>query len=261
MDQLYRENLKVTEDQKAYLAEQFTGASDGHAGILQEKIGLLKAMLEHSEQTAEAISGRSSTSRSAAIDLEGTSDSPGPSSADNKHVRKIGNGRLSSQPPRSSDVIRGESALAEGNERALAKPKVVFQLGEQVCFKPKSQDKEQDWILGIVTRIIGEGKSRRYDVRDPDPDEQTLALLGKNGEVTYKSSASSMVPIPPIGATLGPYEVGKPVLALYPETTTFYRAEVKAMLNGGDSVQLLFEDEPVGAQKIVERRMVLDHKG
>ena len=70
-----------------------------------------------------------------------------------------------------------------------------------------------------------------------------------------------MVKIPPVGTPLNDYEVGKRVLALYPETTTFYRADVKAMLDGGAKVQLLFEDEAAGALKIVDRRFVLDHKG
>jgi SAGA-associated factor 29 len=70
-----------------------------------------------------------------------------------------------------------------------------------------------------------------------------------------------MVPIPAEGTPLEDYEVGKRVLALYPDTTTFYRAEVKAMLEDGARVQLLFEDEAAGALKIVERRLVLDHKG
>lgn len=96
-----------------------------------------------------------------------------------------------------------------------------------------------------------------YDVQDPFPE----GAATKPGEFTYKSSASQMVPIPAAGTPLGDYEVGRAVLALYPETTTFYRAEVKAMLDNGANVQLLFEDEAAGALKVVERRMVLDHKG
>jgi hypothetical protein len=44
--------------------------------------------------------------------------------------------------------------------------------------------------------------------------------------------------------------------ALYPETTTFYRADVKGMLDDGAKVQLLFEEENAGALKIVDRRFV-----
>jgi SAGA-associated factor 29 len=133
----------------------------------------------------------------------------------------------------------------------------VYAKDEEVAFKRKvagGKPDEQDWILGRVVRVIGEGKSRRYEVQDPFPDEGSVNPL-------FKSSASQMVPIPPEGTALEDYEVGKRVLALYPDTTTFYRAEVKAMLDGGARVQLLFEDEAAGALKIVERRFVLDHKG
>jgi SAGA-associated factor 29 len=244
LDALYREQVRIAESQKSLLAEH----SD-----LMEKITILKGMVKHNEESTEAPPMRGSNSRSSAMDFDGPSDSPAPSSAENRQVRKVGAQRTSSQPPRSA--TDGTSTPAEPAERT-SKPKVVFTLGEMVAFKRKIPGKteEQDWIQGIVSRVIGEGKSRRYDVQDPFPDS------GGPEQVTYKSSASQMVPIPPLGTHLEDYEVGKRVLALYPDTTTFYRAEVKAMLDDG-MVQLLFEDEAAGALKVVERRFVLDHKG
>jgi SAGA-associated factor 29 len=227
---------------------------------MEDKLSILLAVVRHNEEAAETPvqAGRSGNNRSSAIDFDGPSDSPGPS-VENRHVRKVGTSRTSSQPPRPSESTRGDATPIETSERQEKKPKVVFAVGEEVAFKRKIPGKmdEQDWIQGIVTRVIGEGKSRRYDVQDPFPE----GAATKPGEFTYKSSASQMVPIPPAGTPLGDYELGKAVLALYPETTTFYRAEVKAMLDGGANVQLLFEDEAAGALKIVERRMVLDHKG
>lgn len=253
LDSLYREQVKIAEEQKAFLAE--------NKALMEEKLSILLGVVRHNEEAAEAPApaGRSGNSRSSAMDFEGPSDSPGPSSAENRHVRKVGAGRTSSQPPRAPDTSRGDATPVEVVERAGTKPKIVFAVGEEVAFKRKIPGKmdEQDWIQGIVTRVIGEGKSRRYDVQDPFPE----GAATKPGEFTYKSSASQMVPIPREGTPLGDYEVGKAVLALYPETTTFYRAEVKAMLDNGANVQLLFEDEAAGALKIVERRMVLDHKG
>lgn len=167
-------------------------------------------------------------------------------------MRKATAPRTSSQPPRDRDEKEDKEPSNS------SRPKVVFALGAEVAFKPKKVGAadQDDWIQGIVTKVIGEGKSRRYDVQDPFPDERT----GKPGEV-YRSSASSMVPIPPHGLPLGDYEVGRRVLALYPETTTFYRADVKSMIDGGDRVQLLFEEESIDKLKVVERRFVLDHKG
>lgn len=62
--------------------------------------------------------------------------------------------------------------------------------------------------------------SVRYEVQDPEPDE-----AGGHG-TTYKASAGALIPIPKDSTGLSPYPVGKQVLARYPETTTFYRAEV-----------------------------------
>ena len=71
-----------------------------------------------------------------------------------------------------------------------------------------------------------------------------------------------MVPIPKPDTKLEPYPVGKWVLARYPDTTTFYRAEVKGMLDNGSKVQLLFEgEEKDDVFRVVDRFMVLDHKG
>jgi len=60
----------------------------------------------------------------------------------------------------------------------------------------------------------------RYEVQDPEPDE-----AGGHG-TTYKASANALIPIPKDSTGLPQYPVGKQVLARYPETTTFYRAEV-----------------------------------
>lgn len=244
---LYRENVRIAENSKSLLEAEDT----------LTKVSLLQAMVSHTEENLEASTTRLSASRDSRSNMEfdGPSDSPVPSPAENKHVRKVGTGRMSSQPPREKEATKDEPEEKESS--STGRTKVTFALGAEVAFKPKipGQTEEHDWIQGIVVKVIGEGKSRRYDVQDPFPDDAT-----RQGE-TYRSSASSMVKIPPVGTPLADYEVGKRVLALYPETTTFYRADVKAMLDGGSKVQLLFEDEAAGALKIVDRRFVLDHKG
>lgn len=60
----------------------------------------------------------------------------------------------------------------------------------------------------------------RYEVQDPEPDE-----LGGHGKI-YKTTAKDLIPIPKESAGLPAFPVGKHVLARYPETTTFYKAEV-----------------------------------
>ena len=73
--------------------------------------------------------------------------------------------------------------------------------------------------------------------------------------VIYKASAAALIAIPPAGANLPDFAAGKHVLARYPETTTFYNAEVKGMKK--DSYRLKFEDDQ-DKEMEVDRRYVLD---
>lgn len=56
------------------------------------------------------------------------------------------------------------------------------------------------------------------------------------------------------------YPVGKHVLAKYPETTTFYRAEVTGIKRDKDVYRLNFEDD-AGVEMEVPRRYVLEFSG
>ncbi|ESZ98191.1 hypothetical protein SBOR_1419 [Sclerotinia borealis F-4128] len=222
-----------------------------------EKISILLALIKGNE-AERGSNSRESHGRSSVTDDVGSMDSPVPSPAENKHVRKMGNGRTSSLPPKGKDTPRkyenGEPSTGTGASNSSTK-KIEFSKGQEVAFRPKPEfpTTETDWIQGKVTKVIGEGKSRRYKVEDVAPDE------GKQPK-DFLTSASSMCPIPPYDATLGPYDVGKRVLALYPETTTFYRAEVRAMLDDGNRVRLIFDGDE-DSTKEVERRFVLDHSG
>lgn len=93
----------------------------------------------------------------------------------------------------------------------------------------------------------------RYEVQDPEPNEK-----GEEGEV-YRTSASSLIPIPRVGASLPPFPAGKLVLARYPDTTTFYRAEV--MGTRKDTYRLKFEGEEDDKEMDVDRRFVLEIPG
>ncbi|RDW82891.1 hypothetical protein BP5796_04382 [Coleophoma crateriformis] len=246
LDKLYRENVRIAETVKAIVE-----APDN----LNDRVSVLNALVKGNEEDASMAMGRSGSIRSSAtaMDLDGPADSPMASPA----PRKVHNtGRISSQPPSSSGFSVTEAPEKEDRSEtgsSTGKTKIIFAVNDEVAFKPKQvpgQD-ASDWIQGIVTKVIGEGKSRRYDVKDPYPAE---------GEVSqnYRSSASSMVPIPTIGTPLPEYEVGKEVLGLYPGSSCFYRAEVKAMK--GDKVELLFEDDDADVQRLVDRRFVLDYK-
>jgi len=89
----------------------------------------------------------------------------------------------------------------------------------------------------------------RYEVQDPEPDES-----GAPGQI-YKTSAAALIAIPLPDAALPDYAVGKQVLARYPETTTFYRADVTGQKK--DTYKLRFEDDQ-NQEMEVYRRYVLD---
>lgn len=91
-----------------------------------------------------------------------------------------------------------------------------------------------------------------YEVQDPEPDED-----GAPGQI-YKTSALALIAIPPQGTPLPDYSIGKHVLARYPNTTTFYRAEVTAMKKG--SCRLKFEEDQ-DQEMEVDRRFVLEFSG
>lgn len=92
----------------------------------------------------------------------------------------------------------------------------------------------------------------RYLVQDPEPDEN-----GTPG-AEYRATATALIAIPLAGTPLPDFPAGKIVLARYPETTTFYRAEVVGLKK--DVYRLKF-DEDGETQSEVDRRYVLDVGG
>ncbi|EDN04773.1 hypothetical protein HCAG_08435 [Histoplasma mississippiense (nom. inval.)] len=166
------------------------------------------------------------------------SDSPTTSMADKLN-------RLKSSTHRSASVSSNQAREAVS---------VKSEDGE-VVFKhnKKQQGVEGEGIQCIIKSIAGEGHKKRYDVQDPEPSEN-----GEEGAV-YKTSAASLIPIPQVGASLPSFSVGKQVLARYPDTTTFYRAEV--MGSKKDVYRLKFEGEEDDKEMDVDRRFVLDIPG
>ena len=152
----------------------------------------------------------------------------------------------------------GPGSTGSGAGSGAARSKITFFKDDEVAFKAKVADSgEAYWILGVVQLVIGEGKSRRYRVLDPEPDEAT----GKQKD--YKTSASNMIPITPAAqiANLPQWERGRTVLALYPGTTTFYKAEVISTEPDG-RVNLRFEgEENATTMQAVERRYVVEFRG
>lgn len=251
---LQREQVKLTDQ---ILAIGRTGNTS-----LIETLKVLRGLQSHNEGAAAEPSRRGGPSRDAvksAMDFDISSESPAPSPMVDKPTRKdrgLGASR-GSLPPK--DVPIKQESLEAGSSSGVeinAKGKIIFKENAEVAFRLKqSGTDEPEWIQGVVVKVIGEGKSRRYDVQDPEPDEVT-----KLPGAIYRTSAASMVPIPPLGHPLPDYPKGKAVLARYPDTTTFYRAEVVGM--NGKLVNLRFEgEEDAQVTMEVDRRFVLDHRG
>ncbi|KAI5122784.1 hypothetical protein M0805_000128 [Coniferiporia weirii] len=147
-----------------------------------------------------------------------------------------------------------------------------LQEGRKVAFHPPStggaEADENTWILAVVKRCLNQEKTR-YEVQDPEPQED-----GQPGQL-YSSNLKTMIPLPdPDAPPNGPshpnaypvFSAGSTVMALYPDTSCFYRAEVtevipapreSRLLSAKQAYRLRFEDDDdqihtVAAQWVVE---------
>ncbi|KAI6090630.1 SGF29 tudor-like domain-containing protein [Hypoxylon rubiginosum] len=257
LDSILRHGVKANENAAQLLQE------------VMEKVKLLRAVQKAKEEQMEASSSRAATQRakesaaasSSVYDFDGSGESPVPSPSTAVPHRMGGGSRgdRDSLPPsrnRSTPAAKAGSAEPQaGPAAAIIRSKQTFVKDDEVAFKPKPNGNEQtDWILGIVQDVRGDGKSRRYKVLDADMDE--------NGhQKDFRTSASNMILIPKDGTILPPLETGKTVLALYPNTTTFYKAEVMGM-DGDGKVNLKFEgEESSNTMQAVTRRHVVEYRG
>ncbi|OWB56065.1 hypothetical protein B5S28_g1955 [[Candida] boidinii] len=127
-------------------------------------------------------------------------------------------------------------------------------VGSDVAFKPRQKDAE--WIQCVVTKVLSDNGTR-FEVKDPEPDDNL-----PNGQL-FKANWKDIILIPPMSSlkSLPNYPYGTHVLARYPETTTFYPAEVIGFKRDG-TCRLKFEgEEEVGKETEVERRHVLPFPG
>ncbi|PHH52377.1 SAGA-associated factor 29 [Ceratocystis fimbriata CBS 114723] len=223
--------------------------------------------------SASATGGNTTVAAGSSLyDFEGGTESPVPSPVGGPTSRRAERAERNSQrdsiPPVEDDRTPGPSDKGSGTPSAhggagsgsgvRAKPH-VFAKGDAVAFKPKTAPGESpsDWILGEVKAVLGEGKSRRYKVLDVEPEPEDAS-----SQKEYRSSASSMIPITAEAGvkSLPDWEPGKKVLAMYPQTTTFYSAEVISTAEGG-KVNLRFDGEnDYTTMQQVERRFVIDFR-
>lgn len=131
----------------------------------------------------------------------------------------------------------------------------------QVAFRPPNST---DWIqCQVINSRLSTSPSRLnntnsgkgviiYDVQDPEPDQK-----GHRGKKYHAVTPDDVLIIsrPESAGKLKPYKPGARVLARYPDTTTFYQAQVVAQDVKTGVCRLRFEGETSVQQ--VERRFVL----
>jgi len=148
-----------------------------------------------------------------------------------------------------------------------------------VAFHPPSSGKAADgaspedttWIMARIVKSHHQDKYR-YDVEDIEPQEDGKPL---RYPASLRSTPISMIPLPDKSASSGSpahigaypeFATGATVMALYPDTSCFYRAEVIASpkdiptqgRNSGTAYyKLKFEDDDdqehmVSAAEVVE---------
>ncbi|KAI9754598.1 MAG: hypothetical protein M4579_004627 [Chaenotheca gracillima] len=257
LQDLYREGVKLAEEEQKILTEDPNGAI--------QTIGILSALRDASEIEMPRSSATSkSRTMKRKLDGDGVVDSPGPSPGvgpSNPHSRLKGTSVRSGSVPsivkdiKEPAVKTEEPLLSSGTESmkgTSAEKAGLLVKGAEVAYKQSKQKGiEGEWIQCEIISVSGEGKHKRFEVQDPEPDEN-----GAPGQV-YKTTAAALIPIPPKGTILADYPKGKQVMACYPNTTTFYRAEVMGMKRG--ECRLRFEgEEEIGKETDVDRRYVLD---
>jgi SAGA-associated factor 29 len=140
------------------------------------------------------------------------------------------------------------------NRLVLTKDEIVFCRHSHASQAANADPPEGEGILCRVTAVIGEGKQRRYEVQDADPSGDPPP--------PQRASVSQLIQIPEKNQGLADLAKGRNVLAMYPDTTTFYKAEVVDAWRGGENVvkevRLKFEDDE--SPREVERRYVLTEK-
>lgn len=131
-------------------------------------------------------------------------------------------------------------------------------VGLDVAYRSLKREKGPDgtwaplylWIQCEVLEVLGDGKV--FEIRDVEPDDNNRVLV-----ITAKSDEIMLIPTEGEARELVAYPYGTKVLARFPETTTFYPAEVAGTRRDG-RCRLRFEGDDVAEREIL-RRLVLPY--
>ncbi|TIA65173.1 hypothetical protein D6C83_02499, partial [Aureobasidium pullulans] len=194
LESLYRENVKLSED----ISHIVDGNSDEMS--LLDSIKVLAGLREASEESLN-LSRSHSNSKGRNATLK----------------KKAGSMDVDDE---ASVVSSPRPGGRQANEPRGSR--LQLNLGAQVFYRNKGRTQEGEGILCRVTNVIGEGKQRRYEIQDAEPEP----LPDGEFPPPYRASVAHLMPIPTKNDGLADLNKGRNVLAQYPDTTTFYKAEV-----------------------------------
>ncbi|KAL8696191.1 MAG: hypothetical protein Q9201_007781 [Fulgogasparrea decipioides] len=246
---LYREGLKLAEEEQKILNEE--------PNDVIKNVGILTALRTASEiEPRNPSQSKSRNPKRQKLDTDGTVESPGPSPSAPTSVAKVKAGAVRSgsvpvvktEKEQKEPIVKAEEGT-EGVKGPSAEKAGKFFVGAEVAYKLAKAKEDPEWIQCEIINIDTAGNKKRYEVQDPEPDDN-----GQPGQI-YKASAAALIAIPSPDTVLPDYPVGKQVLARYPETTTFYRALVTNVKK--DVYRLKFEDDNENEWEVA-RRFVLD---
>ncbi|CAK9780607.1 hypothetical protein CC85DRAFT_286749 [Cutaneotrichosporon oleaginosum] len=117
---------------------------------------------------------------------------------------------------------------ARDPKRARTEMDQPLRPGRKIVVKQKSgahggkgKEEEDEWILGIVRKAVGD---KRYEVQDAD--DTSLRWTARLRDILLLPDPDAPTSSPSHPSNLEDFPRGTQVLALYPETTSFYRATV-----------------------------------
>ncbi|RMZ90927.1 hypothetical protein DV736_g1829, partial [Chaetothyriales sp. CBS 134916] len=248
LDDLYRTQMRLAESEKKTVDEQ----------DIVNNIAILKTLQTSDEPAPRngAAKARKGGQRLPIIEpevVESTGRGHSPSEARNELMKRVKSTsqRSSSVASQTRATVKEESADGKLATPAGTTPQLA--VGVEVFYKfPKgSKEVEGEGIHGIIKKVWHDKKPVQYDVQDPEADP-----AGK--QTVRRAMARELVPIPTNAANLPIFVTGSRVYAKYPETDTFYNAEVRLFSKG--VYTLMFEGEEDNRELTVDKRFVLDSR-
>jgi len=123
----------------------------------------------------------------------------------------------------------GSSTPLNGQRQFLAE-------GSFVLYRTKGRPQDGEGMVCRVTSVIGDGKQRRYEIQDTEPDPRN----GTGIQQPYRASVNHLIPIPENNFGLSDLAKGKNVLAQYPVHVPVIRQSRLVLLTLLYRIQLPF---------------------